>query len=180
MNHEPIHLIPQLQPTIPSAQPIYPPRVPHPVPQPRVVQPTTITPVLKATITYVRIVPDKTDCAILPTIKTHLNSTISTSGADIKNICLAKNHLKRPEFMQMHISDIPTDIINQYNLTKILDKNGIVYIRIDKGMYGLRQAGNIAHNNLKQYLHKHVYHPCKFTKGLWHHISNSITFVFGC
>ena len=44
-------------------------------------------------------------------------------------------------------------------------------------MYGLKQAETIAHNNLKLRLRKHGYHPSKFTKGLWNHVSNSIKFI---
>jgi len=124
----------------------------------------------------------KTDCASLPTIKTHLNSTISRPSArymtaDIKNFYLANNTLNKPEYMRMHISDIPTDIIQQYKLTTLVDSKGYAYIRIDKGMYRLKQAGHIAHNNLQWHLRKHGYHPCKYNKGPWNHISNSITFV---
>ena len=169
---------------------------------PRTSIPTT------ATVTYARVVPDyrplkdepyrtrltvggdrlpyddntKTDCASLPTIKTHLNSTISTPGAkyataDIKNFYLANNPLKKPEFMRMHISNIPEEIIIDYALEKLVDEKGFVYIKIVKGMYGLKQAGILAHYNLQCHLRKYGYRPCRFTKGLWNHVSNSLTFV---
>ena len=44
-------------------------------------------------------------------------------------------------------------------------------------MYGLKQAGRIAFDNLVKHMKKYGYHPCCITKGLWNHISNSITFV---
>ena len=44
-------------------------------------------------------------------------------------------------------------------------------------MYGLKQAGAIAHNNTIHRLKKHGYHPCKFTKGLWKHDNKGIQFV---
>ena len=83
----------------------------------------------------------KTDTASFSTIKTHFNSTISTPNdkyatADIKNFYLANNKLERPEFMRMHLSDLPTEIIEQYQLENIADNRGYVYIKIDKGMYG--------------------------------------------
>ena len=124
----------------------------------------------------------KTDTASLPTIKTHLNSTISTTNAkyataDIKKFYLANNKLKYPEYMRIHLSDLPQEIIKQYKLKEIADSKGYVYTRIDKGMYGLKQAGRIAFENLVKHLKKYGYHPCRITKGLWTHISNSITFV---
>ena len=124
----------------------------------------------------------KTDTASLPTIKTHLNSTISTPNAkyataDIKNFYLANNKLKHPEFMRMLLTDLPAEIIEQYKLEKIADDRGYVYMRIDKGMYGLKQAGRIAYENLVKHLKKYDYHPCRITKGLWTHKHNSISFV---
>ena len=79
--------------------------------------------------------------------------------------------------MRIHISLLPPEAIGQYNLNKLVDSQGYVYIQINKGMYGLKQAGAIAHNNLKLRLKKHGYHPCRFTKGLWNHVSNSIKFI---
>ena len=124
----------------------------------------------------------KTDCASLPTIKTFFNSVISTPGArfatgDIKNFYLEDNPLQEPEFMRIHISLLPPEAIEEYNLNNFVDSQGYVYIQINKGMYGLKQAGAIAHYNLKLRLSKHGYHPCKFTKGLWSHNSNSIKFM---
>jgi len=124
----------------------------------------------------------KTDCATLPTIKTFLNSVISTPGSrfatgDIKNFYLEDNPLKTPEFMKIHINLLPPEVIQAYNLKDFVDDKGYVYIQINKGMYGLKQAGALAHNNLIIRLRKHGYRPCKFTKGLWNHVSNSIQFV---
>ena len=161
-----------------------------------------------ATVTYARIVPDyrplkaepyrtrltvggdklpyfnatKTDTASLPTIKTHLNSTISTEGAryataDISNFYLANNKLLYPEYMRINLKDLPDDIIQQYHLKQIADKHGFVYTRIDKGMYGLKQAGKIAYDNLVAHLKKFGYAPCRITKGLWKHKTNATTFV---
>jgi len=124
----------------------------------------------------------KTDCATLPTIKTFLNSVISTPGCrfatgDIKNFYLEDNPLKTPEFMRIHESLLPPEVIHEYKLKDFADDKGYIYIQINKGMYGLKQAGAIAHNNLILRLRKHGYRPCKFTKGLWNHVSNSIQFV---
>ena len=42
--------------------------------------------------------------------------------------------------MRLHLDIIMEDIIEAYNL-RVLDMNGWVYIEIQKGMYGLPQAG---------------------------------------
>ena len=54
--------------------------------------------------------------------------------------------------------------------------NGYIYIRIDKGMYGLPQAGHIVWDLLKERLAKHGYRPTKHTTGLWKHDTCPIWF----
>jgi hypothetical protein len=52
-----------------------------------------------------------------------------------------------------------------------------VYILIDKGMYGLPQAGRLANNLLVTRLAPHGYHPVEHTHGLWRHKTRPITFI---
>ena len=79
--------------------------------------------------------------------------------------------------MRIHINLLPPKVIHEYKLKDFVDEQGYVYIQINKGIYGLKQAGVLAHNNLIICLRKHGYRPCKFTKGLWNHISKSTQFV---
>jgi hypothetical protein len=66
--------------------------------------------------------------------------------------------------------------MHEYNLeTKI--KNGAVLARIDKGMYGLLQAGILANKLLKQQLEPHGYLKCTHTPGLWKHTSRKLMFA---
>ena len=46
-----------------------------------------------------------------------------------------------------------------------------------KGMYGLPQAGKLAHDKLKQHLAPFGYSPCRHTPGLWTHTDRQITFT---
>jgi hypothetical protein len=57
----------------------------------------------------------------------------------------------------MHLSDFPKDVIEQYNLTDLANKDGMVFVEIQKGMYGLPQAGLLAQELLEQRLKKHGY-----------------------
>jgi hypothetical protein len=57
------------------------------------------------------------------------------------------------------------------------ERNGKVYIRIDKGMYGLPQSGRLANNLLVTRLAPHGYRPCTHTHGLWRHDTKHITFT---
>ena len=79
----------------------------------------------------------RTNTADLITIKILLNSVISTPGArfialDVKNFYL-NTPMARYKYMCLHISLIPEEIINKYNLRKIA-VGGWVYVKIQKGM----------------------------------------------
>ncbi len=46
--------------------------------------------------------------------------------------------------MQLKLADMPKDVIAHYNLNAIVTPDGYIYCKIQKGMYGLPQAGIIA------------------------------------
>ena len=74
------------------------------------------------------------------------------------------------------MSDIPQDIIDQYGLT-VKAVNGKVLVEIRKDMYGLKQAGRIANDQLKKHLKSYGYVPCRYTPGLFTHTSQKISFA---
>ena len=122
-----------------------------------------------------------TRTAGLTTVKCLINSIISKPKAkalalDLKNYYL-NTDLDRSEYAKIHISMIPQEIIDKYNLMEYVDTNGFVYIRIDKGMYGLPQAGIIANKLLAKRLACHGYYQTRHTPGLWKHQSRNIQFV---
>ena len=84
---------------------------------------------------------------------------------------MAKN-----EYYKISISLILQEVIDEYNL---LDKktSGFIYVRTEKGMCGLFQAGIIAHTDLKEHLRPFGYEPEPITPGLWFHNKNGITFT---
>ena len=57
------------------------------------------------------------------------------------------------------------------------DAHGCIYIRIDKGMYGLPQAGILANILLEKRLARHGYFKCQHTPGLWKHRIRPIKFA---
>ena len=80
--------------------------------------------------------------------KLMFNSVISTPGArfmtmDISNFYLM-TPLKRPEYIQMKLSDIPQEVIDEYKLCNMATADRSVYIKATKGMCGLPQAGRLA------------------------------------
>ncbi len=118
--------------------------------------------------------------ADLPTVKLHINSTISTPGAkymclDIKNMYL-QSTMPKPEYLGIPVKLIPPEFIEEYNLHHLI-YNDMLYVRIDKGMYGLPQAGKLAHDQLKAHLKTYDYEPCRLTPGLWTHKTRPISFT---
>ena len=85
--------------------------------------------------------------------------------ADINHFYM-KNHLPEPEYLKLHISVIPDEIIAAYNLQTLQYEKGWCYIKISKGMYGLKQAGIIANQELQKHMSAYGYRPVQFTPGL--------------
>ena len=61
--------------------------------------------------------------------------------------------------MKARAKYLPMDIIEHYNLRDLITKDGFVFIRIDKGMYGLRNAAILAYDNLRKNLEPWGYLP---------------------
>ncbi len=121
-----------------------------------------------------------TPTADLLTVKILINSIISTPGAkfmtmDIKDFYL-NTLMARYKYMQLHIADMPDNIIEHYNLRDKATPDGYIYCKIQKGMYGLPQAGIIAQQLLEERLQKHGYCQSQTTAGLWKHDTCPISF----
>ncbi len=54
------------------------------------------------------------------------------------------------EYVRIKINNVPGEIIKQYNLREKMDKDGYLYIKVQKGMYGLPQAGILAQELLEK------------------------------
>ena len=116
----------------------------------------------------------------LLTVKLLLNSIISTPNAkfmtmDIKDFYL-NTPMARYQYMRLRLADMPKDVIAHYRLNKIAIPEGYIYCEIQKGMYGLPQAGIIAQQLLEEHLQKDGYCQSKTTPGLWHHNTRPISF----
>jgi hypothetical protein len=122
-----------------------------------------------------------TKTADLTTVKILANSVISTKNGRFATIDFKDFYLGTPmqpkdfAYMRIPISLIPDDIMQLYNLAPLV-KNGHVYVRIEKGMYGLPQAGIIANERLTKFLEPQGYTPCPITPGLWQHKTRTIQF----
>jgi hypothetical protein len=121
-----------------------------------------------------------TRTAGLITAKILINSVISTKGArfllvDIKKIYL-NTPLARFEYMVINLSSLPQEIIDEFGLLE-LAHDGRVYIEIQKGMYGLPQAGILANELLQRRLALDGYHPTEHTHGVWKHETHPVWFL---
>ncbi len=115
-----------------------------------------------------------TPTANLLTVKILINSIISTAGPTF----MTMNHIKdfylntpmaRYKYMQLHVADMPDNVIKRYNLRDKAAPEGYIYCEIQKEMYGLSQAGIIGQQLLKEHLQKQGYHQSQTTPGLWKH-----------
>ena len=79
--------------------------------------------------------------------------------------------------MKLQITQIPDEIIAEYNLKHKVHSDGFVYIEIQKGMYGLPQAGMLANKLLKCRLAQHRYYEVRHTPGYWRHTWRPIDFT---
>ena len=114
-------------------------------------------------------------------VKILFNSVISTDGAkfmtaDIKDFYL-NTPLQRYEYVRLRLPDIPDEIIAEYNLMNVATPDGSVYIEVQKGMYGLPQAGLLAQELLEGRLNQHGYRQSKLVPGLWTHDTRPVTFT---
>jgi hypothetical protein len=91
-----------------------------------------------------------------------INSVISTLGAKFLVIDINNSYLNTPlgrfEYMVINLLLLPQETIDKYDLLE-LSQDGKVYIEIQKGMYGLPQAGILANELLQRNLAKDGYLP---------------------
>ena len=71
--------------------------------------------------------------------------------------------------MKINLAQILDEIISEYNLKERVHTDRYVYIEIQKGMYGLPQAGMLANKLLKHRLAKHGYYEVQHTPSYWQH-----------
>ena len=78
--------------------------------------------------------------------------------------------------MKMKASIFPQDIIDKYNLEPMIAPDGFIYIKIKKGMYGLKEAAVLAYDQLSGFLNKYGYSHVPGTAGLWKHATKRTAF----
>jgi hypothetical protein len=84
--------------------------------------------------------------------------------------------LPSPEYMRIHKSMIPQEVMDEYDVEQFLDEQGYAYVEITGAIYGLAQSGYLANQDLIKNLAPFGYYPSKRTPGLWHHTTRPIKF----
>jgi len=80
------------------------------------------------------------------------------------------------EYMRIHNRYFIGPIREKYNIDKLTVTDGFIYCRIKKGMYGLRQAARLAHDDLKSHLAKYGYTPDPIAPNIWKHSTRQTKF----
>ena len=88
-----------------------------------------------------------TRTADLTTCKVHLNGVVSTEGgrfadSDVKDFYL-KMPWKKPRFGKVRVKYTPQATIDKCDLQDMIE-DGWLYFEINKGMYGIPEAGRLA------------------------------------
>ena len=73
------------------------------------------------------------------------------------------------EYMEILMRWFPQDIINQYIIMYLVDKDSFVYVEIRRGVYGLNQSVCISFYCLLKLLKPHGYYPLRSNPGIWCH-----------
>ena len=78
--------------------------------------------------------------------------------------------------MRIPLNIIPQEIIDVHNLAKLVENQGWIYMRIEKVIYGLKQAGMMANQELVKHMAPFGYHPVQHTPGMWVHENRNTLF----
>ena len=87
---------------------------------------------------------------------------------DLKDFFLA-TPMACSNYMRIHSKYFTPEIRALYMIDSIIDSDAYVYVDINKGRYGLKQAAVIVYQQLVKNIDGHGYYPILFTTGIWSH-----------
>jgi hypothetical protein len=90
---------------------------------------------------------------------------------------LPHDSIEKTQYAKIKLSDLPEEVIKEYNSHQYATPDGWVYIKVSRGMYGLPQAGSLGHDLLEQRLNKEGYFQSQLVPALWKHNTKPIQFV---
>ena len=83
--------------------------------------------------------------------------------------------MEQMEYMNIPITLIPKEFMKLFKLLKKVVRNHI-YLEIQKGIYGLSEAGRFANNLIQKQLESRSYHD-RTIPGLWRHNASIVVFT---
>ena len=83
--------------------------------------------------------------------------------------------MKYFQYMSIHKNIISQEVLDEYNI--IFDDRDSTYVEIRRGVYGLKESGVIAFDQLVQKLKRFGYEPMPQTPGPWKHTYRRTTFT---
>ena len=117
--------------------------------------------------------------ADMDVIKVLIHSVVSDNAqwltADITDYYLM-TPLTRPEYMRIPLKLLPDAIMAKYHLAEFVTRDSVLF-EINKGMYGLPQAGLLAQQRLIQHLAKAGYTQAPNVPCLFRHTTRNIAFT---
>lgn len=117
--------------------------------------------------------------ASLEVVRTMYNSALhrkaNLCNADITDYYLG-TPMDRPEYLRMTRKQLSPTIIAEYDMEQYFH-NDVVHFEVNKGMYGLPQAGLLAQQRLIKHLAAHGYTQSDIVPCLFRHQDNGVTFV---
>lgn len=93
---------------------------------------------------------------------------------DLKDMFLM-TPMENPKYMKVPYKYFPHNICCCYDLDNLLHR-GYIYIKIKRGMYGLKQGAELAYEHLSGLLNQAGYHPILGSMGMWTHSTHQILF----
>ena len=75
--------------------------------------------------------------------------------------------------MRIPLKSAPQEIIYAYNLSTLVDNQGWIYMRIEKGMCGFKQAGIVTNQELVKHRAPFGYHHVQQTPGMKVHYNRN-------
>ena len=116
----------------------------------------------------------------MTTRKLLLNSVVSSIRAKFMTADVKKFYLNTPmnesEYMKISVRLIPDEIKMEYKVREF-EHAGYVYVKINKGMYGLEQAGLLENELWAKRLSKHGFNQTPHTPGLRRNHTKPIQFA---
>lgn len=122
--------------------------------------------------------------ASMTTVKLLLNKTISDVNSKWMTMDVTDMYLQtrlpddQYEYMVLDIQDIPQEIIDTYKLNDYISPGDTkVYVEVMGALYGMRQAGYLAHKEIIEHLSNNGYTAAPNTPCLFKHHTDDIEFT---